>query len=314
MDKKVTVVGAGFVGATTAQRIAERNLADVVLHDVVEDMPQGKALDMTQSACLEGFESSVTGTNNPAEYADSDVVVITSGVARKPGMSRDDLLKINAKIVGDVAVNVKQHAPGAIVIVVTNPLDVMTYLAAAKTGFPKNRILGMAGVLDSARFRAFIAMELGVAHRDVEAMVLGGHGDDMVPLARYATVSGIGIEALLPKEKIQQMIDRTRNGGAEIVKLLKTGSAYYAPSAAVAEMVQSILRDEKRVLPCAAWCTGQYGLKDQFVGVPVKLGKDGVEEIIELELSQSELEALKKSASHVAESVKLLGLEEAVSV
>jgi malate dehydrogenase len=263
---------------------------------------------MTQSACLEGFEASIIGTNNPADYKDSDVVVVTSGVARKPGMSRDDLLKINAKIVGEVSENIKKYAPNAIVIVVSNPLDVMTYLAGVKTGFPKNRVMGMAGVLDSARFRAFIAMELKVANRDVEAMVLGGHGDDMVPLARYSTVSGIGIEALLSKEKIDGMVDRTRKGGAEIVGLLKTGSAYYAPSSSVVQMVQSILLDEKRLLPCAAWCTGQYGIKNQFVGVPVKLGKNGVEEIVELRLTDAELKQLQASASHVAESVKLLGL------
>jgi len=308
MEKKVTVVGAGFVGATTAQRIAEKNLARVVLHDVVEGMPQGKALDMMESACLENFEASVTGTNDPADYKDSDIIVVTSGVARKPGMSRDDLLKINAKIVGEVSDNIKKYAPNSIVIVVSNPLDVMTYLAGVKTGFPKNRVMGMAGVLDSARFRAFIAMELKVAHRDVEAMVLGGHGDDMVPLARYSTVSGIGIEALLPREKIDAMIDRTRKGGAEIVNLLKTGSAYYAPSASAVQMVKSILLDEKRILPCAAWCTGQYGVKDQFVGVPCKLGRNGVEQIIELKLTDSELKQLQASASHVAESVKLLGL------
>jgi malate dehydrogenase len=305
---KITVVGAGFVGATTAQRIVEKNLGEVVLHDIVEGMPQGKALDMMQSACLEGFESTITGTNDPADYAGSDIIVITSGLARQPGMSRDDLLLKNAEIVGGVADNIKKHAPKAIVIVVSNPLDVMTYLVAQKTGFPKNKIMGMAGVLDSARFRRFIAMELGVANRDVEAMVLGGHGDDMVPLARYCTVSGISIEALIPKAKIDALIDRTRNGGAEIVKLLQKGSAYYAPSAAAVQMVQSIVRDEKRVLPVAAWCTGQYGVKDQFVGVPVQLGREGVEKIIELKLTPEELKQLKASADHVAESVKKLSL------
>ena len=239
------------------------------------ECPQGKALDMLQSACLENFDSDVHGTNDPADYAGSDIVVITSGLARQPGMSRDDLLLKNAEIVGGVADNVKKHAPNAIVIVVSNPLDVMTYLVGAKTGFPKERVMGMAGVLDSARFRCFIAMELGVSYRDVEAMVLGGHGDDMVPLARYSTVSGIGIEALISKEKIDAMITRTRNGGAEIVKLLQKGSAYYAPSAAAVQMVQSIVRDEKRVLPVAAYCTGQYGIKGQFVGVPVQLGRKG---------------------------------------
>jgi len=300
---KITVVGAGFVGATTAQRLAEKELGDVVLHDIVEGMPQGKALDMLQSACLENFDSDVKGTNDPADYANSDIVVITSGLARQPGMSRDDLLVKNAEIVGGVADNVKKFAPEAIVIVVSNPLDVMTYLVGAKTGFAKQRVMGMAGVLDSARFRCFIAMELGVSYRDVEAMVLGGHGDDMVPLARYSTVSGIGIEALLSKEKIDAMITRTRNGGAEIVKLLQKGSAYYAPSAAAVQMVQSIVRDEKRILPVAAYCSGQYGIKGQFVGVPVQLGRQGVEKIIELKLTDDELRQLQASANHVAESV-----------
>jgi len=305
---KITVVGAGFVGATTAQRLVEKNLGDVVLHDIVEGMPQGKALDMLQSACIEGFESTITGTNDPANYRDSDVVVITSGLARQPGMSRDDLLAKNAEIVGGVAENVKKYASDAIVIVVSNPLDVMTFLVGAKTGFPKQRVLGMAGVLDSARFRAFVAMELGVAYQDVNAMVLGGHGDDMVPLARYTTVNGIGIEALLPREKIEAIIVRTRNGGAEIVKLLQKGSAYYAPSASAVQMVQSILRDEKRVLPCAAWLTGQYGIENQFVGVPVVLGRKGVEKVIELDLTPDELGQLRASAAHVAESVAKLKL------
>jgi len=305
---KITVVGAGFVGATTAQRLAEKELGDIVLHDIVQGMPQGKALDMMQSACLENFDSAVQGTNDPADYKGSDIVVITSGLPRQPGMSRDDLLLKNSEIVGTVADNVKKYAPDSIVIVVSNPLDVMTYLAAVKTGFAKHRVMGMAGVLDSARFRCFIAQELGVSFKDVEAMVLGGHGDDMVPLARYSTVSGIGIEALLPKDKIDAMITRTRNGGAEIVKLLQKGSAYYAPSSAAVQMVQSIVRDEKRVMPVAAWCTGQYGLKDQFVGVPVQLGRKGIEKIIELDLTPEELKMLKASASHVAESAHLLGL------
>ncbi len=305
---KITVVGAGFVGATTAQRLAEKELGDVVLHDILEGMPQGKALDMLQSACLESFDSHVQGTNNAADYEGSDIVVITSGLPRQPGMSRDDLLLKNAEIVGGVADNVKKYAPNAIVIVVSNPLDVMTYLVGAKTGFPKERIMGMAGVLDSARFRCFIALELGVSYKDVEAMVLGGHGDDMVPLARYSTVSGIAIDALLPKEKIDEMITRTRNGGAEIVKLLQKGSAYYAPSSAAVQMVQSIVRDEKRVLPVAAWCTGQYGIKNQFVGVPVQLGSKGVEKIIELKLTADELGQLQASANHVAHSVAKLKL------
>ncbi len=306
---KITVVGAGFVGAPTAQRIAEKNLGDVVLHDIIPDMPQGKALDMMESACLEGFDSQIIGTHHPADYKDSDIVVITSGIARKPGMSRDDLLKTNAEIVGGVADNVKKYAPNAIVIVVSNPLDVMTYLVGIRTGFAKNKVLGMAGVLDSARFRCFIAMELGVSHQDVQAMVLGGHGDDMVPLIRYSTVSGIAIEALIPKDRLDTLVTRTRNGGAEIVSLLKTGSAYYAPSASVAQMVQSMVRDEKRVLPCAAWCTGQYGIQNMFVGVPCKLGKNGVEQILELKLTDQELALLKTSVEHVRENVKKLKVE-----
>ena len=310
MKSKVTVFGAGFVGATTAQRIVERELADVMLIDapVTENMPKGKALDMMESACLEGFDTKIEGSVDPAACAGSDLVVITAGVARKPGMSRDDLLNINAGIVGGIADNIRKHAPQAIVIVVSNPLDVMTYLVSAKTNFPKNRILGMAGVLDSARFRCFLAMELGVSIRDVEAMVLGGHGDDMVPLVRYATVSGIKVEDLLPKEKLDAIVTRTRNGGIEIVNLLKTGSAYYAPSAAVAEMVAGILGDQKRVLPCAAWCAGQYGVTNQFVGVPCVLGRNGVEKIIVLELTAAESTALKQSADHVAESVSKLNL------
>jgi malate dehydrogenase len=308
MKSKITVVGAGFVGATTAQRIIEKNIGDVVLHDIVPDMPQGKALDMMESACLEGFDCKITGTNDAADYKDSDVVVITSGIARKPGMSRDDLLKTNANIVGGVADNVKKYAPNAVVICVSNPLDVMTCLVGERTGFPKNRVIGMAGVLDSARFRCFIAMELGVSHQDVNAMVLGGHGDDMVPLVRYSTVSGIAIADLISKERLDALVTRTRGGGAEIVALLKTGSAYYAPSASVAQMVQSILLDEKRILPCAGWCTGQYGIKDMFVGVPCVLGKGGVEKIIELKLTPEELNLLQSSADHVRESCKVIGI------
>ena len=308
MNRKVTVFGAGFVGSTTAQRIAEKQLADVVMVDIIEGMPQGKALDMMESACLEGFDAKVTGANDPVACAGSDLIVVTSGIARKPGMSRDDLLKTNAGIVGSVCEAIKKNAPNATVIIVSNPLDVMTYLAGVKLGFPKNKVIGMAGVLDSARFRCFIAMELGVSMRDVDAMVLGGHGDDMVPLVRYATVAGIKVEDLLPKDKLDALVTRTRNGGAEIVALLKTGSAYYAPSSSVVEMVASILRDEKRVLPCAAWCTGQYNVKDMFVGVPCILGKNGVEKIIELKLSENELAQLKTSSDHVFENVKRLNL------
>ena len=308
MNRKVTVFGAGFVGSTTAQRIAEKELADVTMIDIIEGMPQGKALDMMESAMLEGFDSKVTGSNDPAAVAGSDLVVITSGIARKPGMSRDDLLKINAGIVGSVCDAIKANAPNAIVIVVSNPLDVMTYLAGVKLGFPKNKVMGMAGVLDSARFRCFLAMELCVSMRDVDAMVLGGHGDDMVPLVRYATVAGIKVEDLIPKDKLDAMVTRTRNGGIEIVNLLKTGSAYYAPSSSVVEMVRAILHDEKRVLPAAAWCTGQYGVKEMFVGVPAVLGANGIEKIIELKLTADELDQLKKSADHVLDNVKRLNL------
>jgi len=308
MNRKVTVFGAGFVGSTTAQRIAEKQLADVVMVDIIEGMPQGKALDMMESACLEGFDAKITGANDPGACAGSDLIVVTSGIARKPGMSRDDLLKTNAGIVGSVCEAIKKNAPNATVIIVSNPLDVMTYLAGVKLGFPKNKVIGMAGVLDSARFRCFIAMELGVSMRDVDAMVLGGHGDDMVPLVRYATVAGIKVEDLIAKDKLDALVTRTRNGGAEIVALLKTGSAYYAPSASVVEMVASILNDEKRVLPCAAWCTGQYGVKDMFVGVPCVLGKNGVEKVVELKLGNDELAQLKASADHVLENVKRLNL------
>ena len=308
MNRKVTVFGAGFVGSTTAQRIAEKEIADVTMIDIVEGMPQGKALDMMESAMLEGFDAKVTGSNNPADCKNSDLVVITSGIARKPGMSRDDLLKTNAGIVGQVCDAIKVNAPSATVIVVSNPLDVMTYLAGVKLGFPKNKVMGMAGVLDSARFRCFIAMELGVSMRDVDAMVLGGHGDDMVPLVRYSTVAGIKVEDLIAKDKLDAIVTRTRNGGAEIVGLLKTGSAYYAPSSSVVEMVRAILNDEKRVLPVAAWCTGQYGVKDMFVGVPAVLGKNGVEKIIELKLTNEELAQLSTSANHVLENVKKLNL------
>jgi malate dehydrogenase len=308
MDHKVTVFGAGFVGSTTAQRIAEKELADIVMIDIIEGLPQGKALDMMESACLEGFDSKITGSNDPAACAGSDLIVVTSGVARKPGMSRDDLLKINAGIVGGVCDTIKKNAPNAVVIIVSNPLDVMTYLAGVKLGFAKNKVIGMAGVLDSARFRCFIAMELGVSMRDVDAMVLGGHGDDMVPLVRYATVAGIKVEDLISKEKLDAMVTRTRNGGIEIVNFLKTGSAYYAPSASVVEMVRAILKDEKRVLPCAAWCTGQYDVNDMFVGVPAILGKSGIEKIFELKLTADELGQLKTSADHVLENVKRLNL------
>jgi malate dehydrogenase len=303
---KVAVFGAGNVGASVAQRIVEKELANVVLLDVVEGLPQGKALDMAEAAPVEGYDAHVTGSNNPTDIAGADLVAITAGIARKPGMSRDDLLTTNAKIVGGIADAVAQHAPDAVVIVVTNPLDVMTHLAWERTGFPPERVMGMAGVLDSARFRTFIAMELGVSVKDVEAMVLGGHGDSMVPLPRYATVGGVPLTALLPQERIAALIERTRNGGAEIVALLKTGSAYYAPSSAVVAMVGSILRDERRVLPACVRLDGQYGIQGVFAGVPVVLGQGGVEMIVELQLTEEELKALQASSEEVRKTTERL--------
>lgn len=303
---KVAVFGAGHVGATTAQRILENHLADIVLVDIVEGLPQGKALDLAQAAPLEGYDARVCGTNNVPDIAGSDLVVITAGVARKPGMSRDDLLATNARVVGGIANSVVSHAPEAVVVCVTNPLDVMTWLTWERTGFPAERVVGMAGVLDSARFRAFIARELGVSARDVEALVLGGHGDSMLPLPRYATVGGVPLPALLPEERMAALVERTRNAGAEIVGLLETGSAFYAPSAAVAAMVRSILRDERRVLPCCARLEGQYGLEGVFAGVPVVLGRGGVEMIVELELREDELAALHRSAEDVRATMEKL--------
>ena len=303
---KLAVIGAGAVGATTAQRLAEKELGDVVLTDVVPWMPQGKALDMMQSAPVLGYDVTIRGANDIAEIAGSSLVVVTAGLARKPGMSRDDLLLKNAEIVGGLADAIRTHAPGSIVIVVTNPLDVMTWLVWKRTGFEPQRVIGMAGVLDSARFCTFIAMELGVSIKDVRAMVLGGHGDSMVPLPRYSTVSGVPITELLPKDRIEALVDRTRKGGAEIVQLLQQGSAFYAPSASVAAMAESIIKDQNRLLPAAVYLTGQYGLNDVFAGVPVKLGSRGVEQIIELELSADELAALRSSAEQVRELVAKL--------
>jgi malate dehydrogenase len=305
---KVTVVGGGNVGASVAQRVVEAGLADVVLVDVVEGMPQGKALDLAEAAPLLSHDCSLRGANDYEATQWSDVVVITAGVARKPGMSRMDLLKTNADIVRGVAEQVAQNSPQAIVVVVSNPLDVMTHLTWRVTGFSPERVVGMAGVLDSARFRAFIAMELGVSVEDVQAMVLGGHGDSMVPLPRFSTVAGIPISHFMDQATIDRLIDRTRNAGAEIVALLKTGSAYYAPGAAVYEMVESVLRDRKRVLPCCALCRGQYGLENVYVGVPVRLGRWGVEQIIELPLEAEELASLRKSAAEVEQAVSDLGL------
>lgn len=306
MRKKVTVVGAGHVGEVTAQRIAEKELADVVLVDIVEGMPQGKALDLLEAGPIEKYDSSVVGTNDYGATADSHIVVITAGLPRKPGMSRDDLLLSNARIVRDVTEQVVRYSPNAILIVVSNPLDAMCHVARGVSGFPRERVIGMAGVLDSARFRTFIAMELDVSVESTHAFVLGGHGDTMVPLARYSTVAGIPITELLPKERLDAVIQRTRDGGAEIVKLLKTGSAYYAPSAAVVEMVESILKDKKKILPCAAYLDGEYGFQNLFLGVPVKLGAKGMLQVIEIALTEEEKAALAKSAKAVQDLVEVL--------
>jgi malate dehydrogenase len=301
MDKKVTVVGAGNVGATAAQRLAEKDLSDVVLVDIIEGVPQGKALDLTEAAPIEKHDARITGTNAYDASADSDIVIITAGIPRKPGMSRDDLISTNAGIMKTVTEAVVKRSPQAVLIIVSNPLDAMCHVAYDVSGFPKQRVVGMAGVLDSARFRAFISMELDVSVENIHAFVLGGHGDTMVPLARYSTVAGIPITELMPPDRIEALVDRTRNGGAEIVGLLKTGSAYYAPSAAAVEMAESILKDKKKILPCAAYLEGEYGLKDLFIGVPVKLGSNGVEEVIEIELTDEENSALQHSAAAVQE-------------
>ena len=300
MKSKVAVIGAGNVGASTALYVAERGLADVTLIDIVDGMPQGKALDMQQAAPLWHKGGKVEGSNDLAAVENSDVVVMTAGFPRKPGMSRSDLLKANADIIRPAAEAVKQHAPNAYVVVVTNPLDVMAHLFWKVTGFPKQRVMGMAGILDSARFRAFIAMELGVSGADIQAMVLGGHGDSMVPLPRFTTVGGITVTELIPAERLTQIVQRTRDGGAEIVKLLKTGSAYYAPAMSAVEMVEALLTDQKRLVPCSVLLQGEYGLKDLFIGVPVLLGGKGVEKIVELALSADEKAALHKSGADVA--------------
>ena len=303
---KVSVIGAGNVGATTAQRIAEAGLADVVLVDIVEGLPQGKALDLAEAAPVMGHDSRVVGTNDYADTAGSDIVVVTSGLARQPGMSRDDLLAKNAGIVRSVVQAAVAHSPDAILIIVTNPLDAMCHVAMEASGFPRERVIGMAGVLDSARFRAFIAMELGVSVADTHAFVLGGHGDTMVPLPRYSTVAGIPITELMTAERVQALVDRTASGGAEIVALLKAGSAYYAPAAATFEMVESILLDRKRVLPCAVLLDGEYGVEGLFVGVPVVLGTGGMERVIEIGLTEVEDAAFNRSAAAVRELVDKL--------
>lgn len=306
--KKITVVGAGFVGATAAHWAAAKELGDVCIIDIVEGLPQGKALDLLEASPVEGFDSYVTGTNDYADTANSDIVIITAGLPRKPGMSRDDLLAKNTAIVKSVTEQIAKHSPNAYLIVVSNPLDAMVYVAHKVSGFPTNRVIGMAGVLDAARFRAFIAMELNVSVEDVNAFVLGGHGDSMVPLARFSTVAGIPLPELLSAEKIEALVDRTRKGGGEIVNLLKTGSAFFAPSASAVQMAESILKDKKRILPCAAYCDKEYGVGGYYVGVPVKLGKNGVEEVIEIKLLSDEKAAFDKSVEAVRELVKNLPL------
>ncbi|BCX05639.1 MAG: malate dehydrogenase [Candidatus Roseilinea sp.] len=311
MRNKITIVGAGFVGATTAHWLAERELGDIVLLDIpaTETMPKGKALDLEEAGPVVGYDTKITGTTDYADTKDSDIVVVTAGVARKPGMTREDLVGVNQKIITDVATNIATTSPRAIVIIVTNPLDTMAYLAykiLSQHGFTKNRVMGQAGVLDSARMRTFIAQELNVSVQNTHAFVLGGHGDEMVPLVRYSTVAGIPITELLPQERVDAIVQRTRQGGAEIVNLLKTGSAYYAPGASVAEMVEAILKDRKLILPCAAYLEGEYGLTDMYFGVPVKLGRNGIEEIIQIKLLPHEQEMLNKSAALVRSTMSAL--------
>jgi malate dehydrogenase len=311
MRKKATVVGAGNVGATAAMRLAEKDLADVVLIDIIEGVPAGKALDLTEAAPIEKHDAKLIGvTGDYGESKDSDIVIITAGIPRKPGMSRDDLLSTNMGIMNSVTKEIASVSPHAILIIVSNPLDAMCHVAYETSGFPKNRVMGMAGVLDSARFRAFISMELNVSVENTHAFVLGGHGDTMVPLPRYSTVAGIPITELMSPEKIEALVERTRTGGAEIVGLLKTGSAYYAPASAAVEMAEAILKDKKKILPCAAYLEGEYGIHNLFIGAPVKLGENGIEEIIEIKLTDEEREALNHSADAVrqlVEDMKRLG-------
>jgi|TARA_B100000678_G_scaffold146800_1_gene122631 malate dehydrogenase len=306
--KKVTVVGAGHVGATTGLAIANKGLADIVLTDIIERMPQGKALDMMEATPLMGRDAEITGTNNYVDTQGSDIIVITAGLARKPGMSRDDLLFKNAEIIGGVVDEVTKHSPDSIIIMVTNPLDVMAYLAYKKSGFPRERVIGMAGVLDSARFRTFIAMELGISVDNTHAFVLGGHGDSMVPLPRYSTVAGVPITELMSEEQVNRVVQRTRDGGAEIVSLLGTGSAYFAPAWSVAQMVEAILLDRKEILPCAAFLQGEYGVEDAYVGVPVQLGAGGMEKVFEIDLSDDERNAFEDSVAEVKDSIAKLDL------
>ena len=308
MRPKITIVGAGNVGATAAHWAAQMEIGDIVLVDVIEGMPQGKGLDLLETGPVQGFDTRIIGTNRYEETANSAVVIITSGLARKPGMSREDLLAKNKEIVSSVTAEIVKRSPQAILIVVTNPLDTMAYLVKKVSGFPKHRVIGMAGVLDAARFRSFIAAELNCSVEDIQAFVLGGHGDEMVPLPRYSTVAGIPITELMSQGQIDRLVERTRRGGGEIVALLKTGSAYYCPSAAAVQMAEAILKDKKRILPCSAYLEGEYGLSDLYFGVPVKLGANGVEQVIEVKLTPEEKAALEKSATLVKKSIAELGL------
>jgi malate dehydrogenase len=303
MRPKITIVGAGFVGSTAAHWIATKELGDIVMVDIVEGIPQGKGLDLLESGPIEGFDLHVVGTNDYADTANSDVIVVTSGAPRKPGMSREDLIKVNANITRDCISKAAPLSPNAVIIMVNNPLDTMAYLAKQVSGFPKNRVIGQAGVLDSARYRAFIAMEAGVSVEDVQAMLMGGHGDEMVPLPRFTTIGGIPVTEFISQERLDAIVDRARKGGGEIVNLLKTGSAYYAPSAATVQMVEAVLRDKKRVIPCAAYLEGEYGLSDIYFGVPIVLGAGGAEKVIELPLNEAELAQVKKSADGVRSSI-----------
>ncbi|HBO84229.1 MAG: malate dehydrogenase [Deltaproteobacteria bacterium GWC2_42_11] len=302
--KKITIVGAGNVGAHAAVWAAIKELGDIVLIDVIEGVPQGKGLDLAEASPVEGFDARILGTNDYKDTANSDVVIITAGIARKPGMSRSDLINTNTGIIKGVTEQIVRYSPNAIIIVVTNPLDVMVYVAWKVSGFPKNRVIGLSGALDAARLKAFLSMELNVSVEDISAMVIGGHADEMVPLPRYSTVSGIPISQLISKERINEIMQRTKKAGGEIVDLLKTGSAFYAPSAAVVEMAESIIRDKKRIIPCAAYCNGEYGVKDMFIGVPVKLGSNGVEEIIEIELNEEEKRAFDNSAQAIKKLIE----------
>jgi malate dehydrogenase len=305
MRPKITIIGAGFVGSTAAHWIAAKELGDIVLVDIVEGVPQGKGLDLLEASPIEGFDLNVVGTNDYADTANSDVIVVTSGAPRKPGMSREDLIKINANITRDCIEKASRHSPNAVIIMVNNPLDTMAYLARQVSGFPKQRVIGQAGVLDSARYRTFIAMEAGVSVEDVQAMLMGGHGDEMVPLTRFTTIGGIPVSEFIGKERLDAIVDRARKGGGEIVNLLKS-SAYYAPSAATVQMVEAVLRDKKRVIPCAAYLEGEYGLSDIYFGVPVVLGAGGVEKVIELPLNDDEMAQVKKSADAVRSSIEAL--------